>query len=157
MNKYLNLILLFSILISGCARQNQINFSSSKDFFNSLNEKKEIPKRKINDKKNKEKTKIALTLTLSSYEKKLRQKFGFDEITILKKFANPNLQINHGQIKNFQYHLKSCYLDLFFLNEYEIFKFRHFDIRPSGITSTLNKKECVKQLNSKFILIPGPK
>ena len=157
MNKYLNLILLFSILISGCVRHNQINFSSSKDFFSSLNEKKEMPKKIINNKKNTEKTKISLTLTFSSYEKKLRKKFGFDEITILKKFSNPNFQINHGKIKNFQYHLKSCYLDLFFLNEYGTFKFRHFDIRPSSITSTLNKKECVKQLNSKFILIPGPK
>ena len=157
MNKYLNLILLFSILISGCVRHNQINFSSSEDFFSSLNEKKEIAKKQINNKKDEEKTKLSLTLTLSSYEKKLREKFGFDEITILNKFVNPNLQINHGKIKNLQYHLKSCYLDLFFLNEYEIFKFRHYDIRPSSITSTLNKKDCVKQLNSKFILIPGPK
>ena len=64
---------------------------------------------------------------------------------------------DNEKIKNFQYHLKSCYLDLFFLNEYGTYIFKHFDIRPSNLTSTLNKEECVKQLNKKFILIPGLK
>ena len=169
MNKYLTPMLLLSILISGCVRHNQINFSSSENFFSSLNEKtelnkktelnekKETKKRKKIDKKDNETIKKSLTLTLSSYEKQLKQKFGFNEISILKKFNNPNLQIQHGKIKNFQYHLKSCYLDLFFLNEYGTYIFKHFDIRPSSITSNLNKEECVKQLNKKFILKPGLK
>ena len=158
MSKYLNLMLLLTVLISGCVRHSQINFSSSEDFFSSLNEKKEIQKRKKIDKKDnetiKETIKESLTLTFSSYEKQLKQKFGLNEIAILKRFNNPNLQIKHGRIKNFQYHLKSCYLDLFLLNEYDTYTFRHFDIRSSSITSILNKEECVKQLNSKFILIP---
>ena len=163
MNKYLKLMLLLFILISGCVRHNQINFSSSENFFSSLNEKtklnekKETQKRKKIDKKDNETIKKSLTLTFSSYEKHLKQKFGFNEISILKKFNNPSLQIEHGKIKNFQYHLKSCYLDLFFLNEYGTYIFKHFDIRPSSITSNLNKEECVKQLNKKFILIPGLK
>ena len=163
MNKYLKLMLLLSILISGCVRHNQINFSSSENFFSSLNEKtklnekKETQKRKKIDKKDNETIKKSLKLTFSSYEKQLKQKFGFNEISILKKFNKPNLQIEHGKIKNFQYHLKSCYLDLFFLNEYGAYIFKHFDIRPSSITSNLNKEECVKQLNKKFILIPGLK
>ena len=163
MNKYLKLMLLLSILISGCVRHNQINFSSSENFFTSLNEKTELNEKKETQERKKifkednEKIKKLLTLTLSSYEKQLKQKFGFNEITILKKFNNPNLQIEHGKVKNFQYHLKSCYLDLFFLNEYGTYIFKHFDIRPSSITSNLNKEECVKQLNKKFILIPGLK
>ena len=175
MNKYLKLMLLLSILISGCVRHNQINFSSSENFFTSLNEKTklnektelhektelnektETQKRKKIYKKDNEKIKKSLKLTFSSYEKQLKQKFGFNEITILKKFNNPNLQVKHGKIKNFQYHLNSCYLDLFFLNEYGTYIFKHFDIRPSSITSNLNKEECVKQLNKKFILIPGLK
>ena len=163
MNKYLKLMLLLFILISGCVRHNQINFSSSENFFSSLNEKtklnekKETQKRKKIDKKDNETIKKSLTLTFSSYEKHLKQKFGFNEISILKKFNNPSLQIEHGKIKNFQYHLKSCYLDLFFLNEYGTYIFKHFDIRPSNITSNLNKEECVKELNKKFILIRDPK
>ena len=42
MKKYYLLTLLFSIIMNGCARQNQIDFSSSEAFFSSLNEKKII-------------------------------------------------------------------------------------------------------------------
>ena len=165
MNKYFSVMLFFFILISGCVRHNQINFSSSEAFFSSLNEKNKIQKekkinkknkiqkeKKINKKNNPNKKKL-LILTLSSYEKQLKRKFGFNAISILKTFNKPSLEIKHGKIKNYQYHLKSCHLDLFFLNEDETYIFRHFDIRPSTIKSSLNKKECFKQLNNNFTLI----
>ena len=164
MKKYLYLILLFSLFISGCAKHNPIDFSSSKAFFSSLNEKEVIKKenKKVTVGKNSlinniEKTKKQIVkksflLNLSSYEKQLKEKIGFDELTMLKIFNEPNLKIKHGKIKNFQFHLKFCHLDLFFLNEDETYKFRHFAIRPSSISSSLNKKKCVKELTSRFIL-----
>ena len=45
MKKYFLLNLLFLIIVNGCARQNQINFSSSEAFFSSLDETKIIQKR----------------------------------------------------------------------------------------------------------------
>ena len=181
MKKYFSATLLFTILITGCVKNNRIDFTSSKAFFSSLNETKiiqkidkeivqknkeiiqkedrksasliiSLKKNKI-DKKNERKIKKSFLLNLASYEKVLRQKFGIDEYTILKIFNRPNLKINHGKIKNFQFHLKSCHLDLFLLYEGQTYKFRHFDIRPPSISSSLNKDECVKDLNSNFILI----
>ena len=89
MKKYLFLILLFSILMSGCARHNRIDFSSSKTFFSSLNETKKVQKKDIRNtailnslkkseinKTNKKLIKKPLLLTLSSYKKKLKQKIG---------------------------------------------------------------------------------
>ena len=169
MKKYLYLILLFSLFISGCAKHNPIDFSSSEAFFSSLNEKEVIKKENKkstvgkNSLKNKiEKTKKQIVkkpflLRLSSYERELKEKIGFDELTMLKIFNEPSLRIKHGKIKNFQFHLKFCHLDLFFLNEDETFKFRHFAIRPSSMSSSLNKKKCVKELNSRFILTRNPK
>ena len=162
--------MMFLIFMSACARQNRINFSSSEAFFSSLNETNIIQKEKnkstsklnnlkkktTNDKDQKI-IKKPFSLTLLSYKKQLKQKIGFDELTILKFFNNPSLKIKHGKIKNFQFHLKSCHLDLFFLNDSETYKFRHFDIRPSAILSGLNKKKCVEELNNKFTLIPDPK
>ena len=166
MKKYLFFILLFSILVSGCARHNRIDFSSSKTFFSSLNETKKVQKKDIKNtailnslkkskikKTDKQLIKKPLLLTLSSYEKNLKQKIGFDEFTILKIFNSPSLKIKHGKIKNFQFHLKSCHLDLFFLDDGTTYRFRHFDIRPSAILSYLNRKKCAKELNNKFILI----
>ena len=170
MKKYFLLTLLFLIIMNGCARQNQINFSSSEAFFSSLNEKKIIQKKnkkstpvsnslKKNKINNKDEGTIKKTklLNLLSYEKLLEQKIGIKEYNILKIFNNASLIIKHGKIKNFQFHLKSCHLDLFFLNDGETYKFRHFDIRPSTILSSLNKKKCVKELNNKFTLIRDPK
>ena len=170
MKKYFLLTLLFSIIMNGCARQNQINFSSSEAFFSSLNEteiiqkenKKSTPvlnrlkKSKINN-KDEGIIKKSLLLNLSSYEKILERKIGFEEYDILKIFNNASLIIKHGKIKNFQFHLKSCHLDLFFLDKDKTYIFKHFDIRPSTILSKLDKKKCVEELNNKFTLIRDPK
>ena len=164
MKKYLYLILLFSLFIGGCAKHNPIDFSSSEAFFSSLREKEVIKKenKKITLGQNKlknnfEKTKKqivkkSILLNPLSYEKQLKEKIGFDEFTMLKIFNKPDIKIKHGKIKNFQFHLKFCHLDLFFVNEDETYKFRHFVIRPSSMSSSLNKKKCVKELTSRFIL-----
>ena len=170
MKKYFLLTLLFLILVNGCARQNQIDFSSSEAFFSSLNKteniqkenKKNTPvlnslkKNKINNKDEGIIKKFRM-LNLSSYEKLLKQKIGIKEYSILKIFKNANLIVKHGKIKNFQFHLKSCHLDLFFLDKDKTYVFRHFDIRPSTILSKLDKKKCVEELNNEFTLIRDPK
>ncbi len=170
MKKYFLLTLLFLIIMNGCARQNQIDFSSSEAFFSSLNEPKIMPKEnkkstpvlnslkkdKINN-KDEVIIKKSMLLNLSSYEKLLQQKIGIEEYNILKIFNNASLIIKHGKIKNFQFHLKSCHLDLFFLDKNKTYIFKHFDIRPSTILSKLDKKRCVKELNQKFTLIRDPK
>ena len=170
MKKYFLLTLLFLIIMNGCARQNQIDFSSSEAFFSSLNETKIIQKEnkkstavKNSLKKNKIKNKDegiikkSMLLNLSSYEKLLEQKIGIEEYNILKIFNNASLIIKHGKIKNIQFHLKSCHLDLFFLNKNKTYIFKHYDIRPSTILSKLDKKRCFKELNNKFTLIRDPK
>ena len=155
--------------MNGCARHNQIDFSSKQAFFSSLNNteitQKEnkrsttvldsLKKNKINNKDEGIITK-SLLLNLSSYEKLLKQKIGLEEYSILKIFNNSSLIIKHGKIKNFQFHLKSCHLDLFFLDKDKTYIFKHFDIRPSTIKSKLDKKKCVEELNKKFTLIRDP-
>ena len=170
MKKYFLLTLLFSITMNGCARQNQIDFSSSEAFFSSLNESKIIQKEnkksttmlnslnksKINN-KDEGVIKKSLLLNLSSYEKLLEKKIGIEEYNILKIFNNSSLIIKHGKIKNIQFHLKSCHLDLFFLDKNKTYLFKYFDIRPSTILSKLDKKRCFEELNDKFTLIRDPK
>ena len=170
MKKYFLLTLLISIIMNGCARQNQIDFSSSEAFFSSLNETKIIQKeneKKTPVLKSLKKSKInnrdegiikkSLFLNLSSYKKLLEKKIGITEYNILKIFNNASLIIKHGKIKNIQFHLKSCHLDLFFLDKDKTYILKHFDIRPSTILSKLDKKKCVKELNNKFTLIRDPK
>ena len=170
MKKYFLLTLLISIIMNGCARQNQIDFSSSEAFFSSLNKpeimqkenKKSTPvlnslkKSKINN-RDEGIIKKSLLLNLSSYEKLLEEKIGIEEYNILKIFDNASLIIKQGKIKNIQFHQKSCHLDLFFLDKNKTYIFKHFDIRPSTILSKLDKKRCFEELNNKFTLIRDPK
>ena len=170
MKKYFLLTLLFLIIMNGCARQNQIDFSSSEAFFSSLNETKIIQKEnkkntpvlnslkksKVNN-KDEGMIKKSFLLNLSSYKKQLEKKIGIEEYNILKIFNNASLIIKHGKIKTIQFHLKSCHLDLFFIDKNKTYILKHFDIRPSTILSKLNKKRCVKELNNKFTLIRDPK
>ena len=156
--------------MNGCTRRNQIDFSSKEAFFSSVNEttiiQKEnkkstnvlnsLKKSRINNKHEGIIKKSSL-LNISSYEKLLEKKIGIEEHNILKIFDNASLIIKHGKIKNIQFHLKSCHLDLFFLDKNKTYIFKHFDIRPSTILSKLNKKKCVKELNNKFTLIRYPK
>ena len=172
MKRYLYLILLLSFQIGGCARHSSIDFSSSNAFFSSLNkkeiiklhnksniaEKSSLRKNDIKKIKNiKKNFKKSFLLNLSSYEKKLKEKFNFDEFKILKIFSKPDLEVKHGKIKNYQFHLRFCHLDLFFLKKDEIYLFKHHDIRPSSMSSNLNKKKCFKELNNKFTLLHDPK
>ena len=115
-----------------------------------------LKKSKINNKDD-DIIKKSLLLNLLSYEKLLKKKIGIEEYNILKIFNNASLIIKHGKIKNIQFHLKSCHLDLFFLDKNRTYIFKHFDIRPSTILSKLDKKRCVEELNNKFTLIRDPK
>ena len=184
MKKYFLLTLLFSIIMNGCTRHNQIDFSSSEAFFSSLNKtkiiqkenKKRLNETKILQKENKKSTTIlnslkkskinnkdegvmtkSLFLNLLSYEKLLEKKIDIEEYDILKIFNDASLVIKHGKIKNIQFHLKSCHLDLFFLNKSKTYVFKHFEIRPSTILSKLDKKRCFEELNNKFTLVRHPK
>ena len=170
MKKKFIVTLLFIIFISGCVKNNRIDFTTSETFFSSLNEKRIIKKENPNktlvksnpknnkvEDKNKLMVKKSLLLNLLSYKKLLKQKFDHSEYEILKIFNGPSLKIKHGKVKNLQFHLKSCHLDLFFLYEEKTYKFKHFDIRPPSLLSSLNEKDCVKELNNNFILAPGPK
>ena len=170
--------------MNGCARHNEIDFSSSEAFFSSLNETKKLQKEngkrlnktKIIQNENEKSTSVlnslknskinnkdegiikkSFLLNLASYEKILEQKIGFKEHNILKIFNNASLIIKHGKTKNFQFHLKSCHLDLFFLDKNKTYIFKHYDIRSSTILSKLDKKRCVEELNNKFTLIRDPK
>ena len=94
--------------MNGCARHNQIDFSSSEAFFSSLDEtkiiqkenKRRLDKTKITQKENKKSTSVLNTLTrskinnkdediikkslslnISSYEKLLEKKLAFKNIT----------------------------------------------------------------------------
>jgi len=88
--------------------------------------------------------------------KKVKEKPVFDlksyinkkENELIKIFGKPKMLIKHGIISNYQYHLKNCFVDLFFINKNKKIILNHFDFRPTKIDSMLNEKLCIKDILS---------
>ena len=161
MNKYskIYLFLIILLIVNNCARQNQLNLASNKTFVSSLNKKdlkkqdiKQTSKNKsiIKDINKKEQNKIELTF--SSFENKFKKLIGSNEKLVNKHIFNPDLIANHGKLKVFQFHFKSCYLDLFYLKNSSEYILDHFEFRSSKLSTVFNKKECFKEIKQKFKL-----
>ena len=111
--------------MNGCARQNQIDFSSSQAFFSSLNETETIQKKnkkstpvinslkksKINN-KDEGIIKKSLLLNLVSYKKILEKKIGFEEYNILKIFNMDDQEYSLIKKNSLEYSRKYLSRDL---------------------------------------------
>ena len=92
----------------------------------------------------KKKRKSVKKLAFFNFNKYIDKK----ENELIKFFGKPNLLIKHGIISNYQYHLKNCFVDLFFINKNRKIILNHFEFRPSKTNSILNKKLCIKDILS---------
>ena len=161
------LLLLSFILIFSCQPNKKIDFNSRDAFFKSLdkvefkkNEKTIIKNdfKKINKKKLKKLKPPIKTKKIQTNSKKIdpKKKHIFDlkkyinkkEQDLIKVFGTPNMLIKHGIISNYQYHLKNCFVDLFFINKNRKIILNHFEFRSSKTNSKLNKKLCIKDILS---------
>ena len=80
------------------------------------------------------------------------QKFiGKDDNAIILIIGKPDLKIRHGLTTNYQYHLKECHVDLFFINNGKELILKSFDFRTSKVKKHFKKNECKKNLNDKIL------
>ena len=63
-------------------------------------------------------------------------------LTITSIFGEPNLIIKHAKTKIFQYHLESCFLDLFFVSSRGTFILKHYETRSSELSKGFNRQTC---------------
>ena len=90
----------------------------------------------------KKKRKSVKKLAFFNFNKYIDKK----ENELIKFFGKPNLLIKHGIISNYQYHLKNCFVDLFFINNNKSFVFNYFEFRPTKIDFALNEKLCMEDI-----------
>ena len=161
MNKYskIYLFLIILLLLNSCTRQNQLNLASNKTFVSSLKEidlqEKEINQTSkknlvIKDINKKEINKVELTLSL--FENILKKHIGSNEKLLNKRSFNPDFMIKYGKLKNYQFHFKSCYIDLFFLKNSSGYVLDHFELRSSKISTIFDRKKCFEEIKENFRL-----
>ena len=76
---------------------------------------------------------------------------GKDDNTIILTFGKPDLEIRHGLTTNYQYHLKKCHVDLFFVNSARKLILKSFDFRASKVKKLFKKSECKKNLIDQIV------
>ena len=80
------------------------------------------------------------------------QKFiGKDDNAIILIIGKPDLKIRHGLTTNYQYHLKKCHVDLFFVNSARKLILKSFDFRASKVKKLFKKSECKKNLIDQIV------
>lgn len=86
----------------------------------------------------------------------LKKELGTSDIKLVKLIGKPSFEIKKGKVKVLQFHLKSCYLDLFFILDNSNYLLDHFEYRSPEISYEFNKKKCDfeinKRINSKYLL-----
>ena len=68
-------------------------------------------------------------------------------LTFTNIFGKPNLIVKHTKTINFQYHLESCFLDLFFVTSRNDFILKHYETRSTELNKSFNKESCFEEIS----------
>ena len=139
----------------------------NQDFNKSSNEKL-LDKENINlkltvkkSKENKEMVPINLpkateTVQKVALQKKVKKpntdKFNLDEFInwneekIIKTLGSSHFIKEEGRLKNYQYHFKECFIDIFLLKKNELYLVNYVEMRPTKLNGTINIKACLKEI-----------
>ena len=98
----------------------------------------------IENKKNQKKIKSDLKIV------DLKKKRGTSDIELVKLIGKPSFEIKKGKVKVLQFHLKSCYLDLFFILDNSSYLLDHLEYRSPEISKKFDKKKCDIEINKKI-------
>ena len=71
----------------------------------------------------------------------------WNEEKIIKKLGSSHFIKEEGRLKNYQYHFKECFIDIFLLKKNELYLVNYVEMRPTKLNGTINTKACLKEIN----------
>ena len=88
---------------------------------------------------------------ISSFNNFSLDKFkNWNEKKLIKKLGKSNFTKEEGKLKNYQYHFKECFLDVFLLKKKGIYIVNYLETRPTQFNGIINKNACLKEIK-KFL------
>lgn len=122
-----------------------------------LSKKKKLKKNGSNlslDDKNNDFKKTKKVMNKSDSIIDLKNQIGMNDKKLVELMGRPDLTIRKGKVKVTQFHLKECYLDLFFVLNNSNFFLDHFEYRSPIMFKDFDIKKCkievVNKINSKY-------
>ena len=70
----------------------------------------------------------------------------WNEEKLIKSLGKSHFIKEEGKLKNYQYHFKECFIDVFLLKKNKVYIVNYIEKRPTKLNGTINIKACVKEI-----------
>ena len=80
----------------------------------------------------------------------LEKFINWNEEKLVKTLGKSNFVKEEGKLKNYQYHFKECFIDVFLLKKNRVYLVNYIEERPTKLNGTINIKACYREINQKL-------
>ena len=77
----------------------------------------------------------------------LERFMNWNEEKLIKTLGKSHFIKEEGKLKNYQYHFKECFIDVFLLKKNGIYNVNYIEKRPTKLNGTINIKACFEEIN----------
>ena len=70
----------------------------------------------------------------------------WNEEKLIKSLGKSHFVKEEGKLKNYQYHFKECFIDVFLLKKNKVYIVNYIEKRPTKLNGTINIKACVNEI-----------
>ena len=77
----------------------------------------------------------------------LENLINWNEKKLVKTLGKGHFTKEEGKLKNYQYHFKECFLDVFLLKKNSVYKVNYIEKRPTRLSGIINNKACFEEIN----------
>ena len=76
----------------------------------------------------------------------LEKFINWNEEKLVKTLGKSHFVKEEGKLKNYQYHFKECFVDVFLLKENKVYIVNYIEKRPTKLNGTINIKACLEEI-----------
>ena len=74
----------------------------------------------------------------------------WNEEKLIKTIGKGHFVKEEGKLKNYQYHFKECFIDVFLLKKNRVYLVNYVEKRPTQLNGEININACYKEINKKL-------
>ena len=76
----------------------------------------------------------------------LERFMNWNEEKLIKTLGKSQFIKEEGKLKNYQYHFKECFIDVFLLKKNGVYEVNYIEKRPTKLNGTINIKACFEEI-----------
>ena len=82
----------------------------------------------------------------NSYEFSFDKFINWHEEELVKALGKSDFVKEEGKLKNYQYHFKECFIDVFLLKKNRVYLVNYIEQRPTKLNGKINIKACFEEI-----------